>query len=654
MSKCCESQITNNFRPVEAGERVLEVTVSGDQMFVVKSSGEVVQQDLSALKGEKGDTGPQGPQGVAGPTGPQGPVGPQGEQGIQGVQGPIGPKGDKGDTGATGPVGPKGDTGAKGATGPQGPKGDKGDTPAVSMQLDGATLQLNVDGTVYNADLSTLLPTVTAEVFLKAVRKEGDELVFTVGEKDNTNSDNELRVALDAITGGTDLSNIPEKAFETNSKIIAFDASGNLYKFAQDEAYHKDLAVALYVADSVLQPDGSTLHTVQVEVTNTRNTPVPSSTVTMYAPDGFSNFTNTSQVSASYDNGVVTLTDVPAYGRSTFTLQTKSSSNSYVSATVNTVGDVVSSNNSTSVSLAKKTPPPSATNVYTQECPMVTATRNGEQLLQSTQVKNLSDLGDNTVNLLTDNLTAHPIVFTGAHSVRVFIINSSWAGGTFLAELLEPNKFRVYATESLLDRLNGPWELTTEHYTFDGTTLTFLKDAEFFEWDNDTFGGVHIYIAVRPAGAECMWQTYSLHTSQEVTVVTNEDKITPVGLDSQYYEFVLPGASNHNTINQEYPTVAELGYNTNRPDVRVLSPVGSSFYDGLAGFIHTGRLNLTYRTVVKLPQGQAFNFSLDRTNVLPNQQGNISTVSATSEVVVSDQATSTDNVYTQLVDITVV
>lgn len=200
MSKCCESQITNNFRPVEAGERVLEVTVSGDQMFVVKSSGEVVQQDLSALKGEKGDTGPQGPQGVAGPVGPQGPTGPQGEQGIQGVQGPIGPKGDTGATGpqglqgpkgdkgergevgpmgatgpsgldgATGPQGPvgpigpqgpKGDTGAKGATGPQGPigpvgpQGPKGDTPTLDLKLEGNALSLVVNGVPDTVTLPT-------------------------------------------------------------------------------------------------------------------------------------------------------------------------------------------------------------------------------------------------------------------------------------------------------------------------------------------------------------------------------------------------------------------------------------------------------------------------------------------------------------------
>lgn len=176
----CGSQLINGFRPCECPP------------------------------GPQGPIGPQGPQGVQGPqgtVGPRGATGPKGDTGDVGPQGPVGPKGDKGDkgdtgaTGATGlqgPVGPKGDTGAKGATGP---KGDKGDTPVVTMQLDGDTLRLTVDGTVYNADLSTLLPTVTAEVFLKAVRKEGDELVFTVGEKDNTNSDNELRVELAAVTG---------------------------------------------------------------------------------------------------------------------------------------------------------------------------------------------------------------------------------------------------------------------------------------------------------------------------------------------------------------------------------------------------------------------------------------------------------------------
>lgn len=128
MSKCCESQITNNFRPVEAGERVLEVTVSGDQMFVVKSSGEVVQQDLSALKGEKGDTGPQGPMGATGPSGLDG------FDGATGPQGPIGP------------VGPKGDTGAK---------GDKGDTPTLNLKLEGNDLSLVVNGVPDTVTLPT-------------------------------------------------------------------------------------------------------------------------------------------------------------------------------------------------------------------------------------------------------------------------------------------------------------------------------------------------------------------------------------------------------------------------------------------------------------------------------------------------------------------
>ena len=126
------------------------------------------------------------------------PQGPKGDTGDKGA------KGDKGDTGPQGLVGPKGDKGAKGDkgdTGPQGLKGDKGDTPEVTMELDGDTLRLTVDGTVHEADLGNILPTLAAEVFLKAVSRDGDELVFTVGESDNNANDTELRVELAAVTG---------------------------------------------------------------------------------------------------------------------------------------------------------------------------------------------------------------------------------------------------------------------------------------------------------------------------------------------------------------------------------------------------------------------------------------------------------------------
>lgn len=43
-------------------------------------------------------------------------------------------------------------------------------------------------------DLTPMLPAVVAEVFLKDVKKVGDELRFTVGEKDNTENDTTLKV----------------------------------------------------------------------------------------------------------------------------------------------------------------------------------------------------------------------------------------------------------------------------------------------------------------------------------------------------------------------------------------------------------------------------------------------------------------------------
>lgn len=65
----------------------------------------------------------------------------------------------------------------------------------TDLSLQDTTLQIRL-GTdpVKTVDLAPMLPAVVAEVFLKDVKKVGNQLQFTVGEQGNTNSDTVLTV----------------------------------------------------------------------------------------------------------------------------------------------------------------------------------------------------------------------------------------------------------------------------------------------------------------------------------------------------------------------------------------------------------------------------------------------------------------------------
>lgn len=63
-----------------------------------------------------------------------------------------------------------------------------------SATLDGTTLRLVTGKGNMDVDLSPMLPAVAADVFLKAVEREGDKLKFTVGIKKDTSQDNVLEI----------------------------------------------------------------------------------------------------------------------------------------------------------------------------------------------------------------------------------------------------------------------------------------------------------------------------------------------------------------------------------------------------------------------------------------------------------------------------
>lgn len=67
----------------------------------------------------------------------------------------------------------------------------------TSLTLEGTTLTAAMSsGGDKTVDLSSMLPEVVADVFLKGVARNGDKLVFTVGASDNADNDTTLEVAV--------------------------------------------------------------------------------------------------------------------------------------------------------------------------------------------------------------------------------------------------------------------------------------------------------------------------------------------------------------------------------------------------------------------------------------------------------------------------
>lgn len=74
-----------------------------------------------------------------------------------------------------------------------------------SLELAGTTLTAKTSKGDKSVDLAPMLPAVVAEVFLKRVEREGENLVFIVGQADNDDNNNRLQVRIaDFLTFETD------------------------------------------------------------------------------------------------------------------------------------------------------------------------------------------------------------------------------------------------------------------------------------------------------------------------------------------------------------------------------------------------------------------------------------------------------------------
>ena len=128
-----------------------------------------------------------------------------------------------------------------------------GISEVTEVHLQGTTLQVTTTTGVKSVDLAPILPQVTAEIFLKSVTKQGNELVFVVGEKNSTTNDTTLRIDVaDLLPVKSDGVTIGGTGVETDKLAVKVSTatSGNLVKVATDGLY----VSATDVANAVPKP----------------------------------------------------------------------------------------------------------------------------------------------------------------------------------------------------------------------------------------------------------------------------------------------------------------------------------------------------------------------------------------------------------------
>lgn len=104
-----------------------------------------------------------------------------------------------------------------------------------SAQLvDGTTLRLVTNNGNIDTDLSTLMPSVTADVFLKNVEYADKKLKFTVGIKKDTSQDNVIEVAVaDMLPVQTDGMTLDGNGTAANTLKVRIDPrSDNLLSYS--------------------------------------------------------------------------------------------------------------------------------------------------------------------------------------------------------------------------------------------------------------------------------------------------------------------------------------------------------------------------------------------------------------------------------------
>lgn len=518
-------------------------------------------------------------------------------------------------------AGQPGPQGPAGATGPQGPAGQDGKS-AYQVWLD----QGNTGS-------------------------EQDFLASLKGEKG------------DAGQGGSfDADSLQEKPFENGSTVFAFDTNGRAYKAKYQGQLFKDVGVSLELVEAKAG-ETETTSTVRATVINTMVEAAVGVVLALHAG-------GTLDVSDSQ-----TL-DVDGNSSKTVEFKVRHSSSSYVTASVSLEGDTVLSNNTASLALPFKTKAKSGedTNTYTEECPLIKATYKGERLIGSEQTSSvtLSKPSDHNVIADASTLDGLTLNFKGISSLTVFNITGQGeigdtAGIVFRTESTQDgDKF-----ESHLFRLNRLYDdgyngtHQVSGYDFDATSGDLVFNEDYKQV-------IVIGRPSSPSSATCMYQVWSVSAYKKEVVnskVSNNDVETTA--DAQYVVWKPLRITSPQNDSGAYIQYDELHamvnplreYNNTNIHVlksdRVLGDykaVGvelteKGLWDSKKEFNYLSDATINYvnKLQVVIPAGTSTSFKVTG-GELPVTRGVIN-IDADGSVTVTADATATNSVYTNSVDI---
>lgn len=470
---------------------------------------------------------------------------------------------------------------------------------------------------------------------------------------------------------GFDYAQLTEKQFEQGSKVLAFDQQGQPYLFAQDESYLKDVAISLEQGAYQKLENNNTQYEVTARIQNTKTTQVGELTAAFSAGGVIRDMvtsTSTAVVNSIQDN-VVNISNLEGYGIVEVKFKVEVSDNSYVTGTVTTNGDTVSSNNQSTLNLVKLAVSQQHKNQYTETCPYIQAVVKDDptqtELAVGTQELTnnvpydsysipLEDIGGVNVVPGKESLQGTTLVLSGASTVSVHATYGVMRGdsGRFEGDLYVKHVGGTKYKSWFLGVIDYD-VLGSGAYTFNPATgeLTFNEPI------------ISARIFMRPQGSSCKWQTLLITANErELLLSTATQKIRVEGLPDEYLNYEFGGLSGGVSKFEELKPIEVIpseikiiGVDTT--GVRFISSNrdywGSQTNAPVWG-AETATVTTISTLVISLPAGSSHEFDIyTQQGTLNETQGNINIRWDTGKyhITVLETATATDNVNTASIKI---
>ena len=475
------------------------------------------------------------------------------------------------------------------------------------------------------------------------------------------NTDNKLEAKIPPSSGEAfDIKSLPEKQWETGSKIVALDPQGNAYTFLEDKKFYKDVAISLQLKSSEYVTD-KTRSVLAVRVTNLKDFET--------ANVEFAFSTGSTVVNGEQTSQTLTLT---ANETRSFEYIVEHENSTYVGATVFVVGDMESQNNSASLIIPAKTPASDTTvnNVFTDQCPMASGYVVGYQdqpLIFRSQTDDLDQgYNQNTNVIKRANLKGLQIQFDQVSSVIVKAEDQTDDSGDGWASSLYKRNANNTSIESSYVRTSTqrPETVSRFHYTFDAVSGLFTF--------NESYPYPYALIFIRTSnGDTCKYQSVWINaTTLDSEVKETKDTYVVEGIPESNYRISplerdsvdISGSIEYDGFN--YFKVNYIGFG-DMTGYRIVID-GYSFNRQVRSFMEYDpetdqdvlkaiSLNTKYRVDVTLPINTAQNFTLkgDVSNV--NETAGdiaIARIEGGIKVVTSDRVGATNNIISDRITIT--